>query len=94
MNALRTLSLACCLVGLHLLGCSEQSALEPEASVVEVMTQPEPTVGARAPELGPVVPSGEPEVRDLSPTVHTVPNCSGVASPVISHPSMSCQHRV
>lgn len=69
-------------------GC-EQGSLEPEALVAGVATSPEPAVGARAPELGPVVPSGKLEVRDLSPTVHTVPNCSGVASPVKNNPSMS-----
>ena len=69
-------------------GCG-QGSLEPEALVVEVTVPPAATVGVQTPQMGPVTPTGIPEVRDLSPTVHTVPNCSGVASPVISHPSMS-----
>ena len=45
--------------------------------------QPEPF----APEMGPIVPFGSPEVRDLGPTTEIVPNCDGVTSPVIKNPS-------
>lgn len=44
---------------------------------------------AGAPLMGQVVPFGTPIVRDLAPTLEVVPNCDGVTSPVIKHPSMT-----
>jgi len=44
---------------------------------------------ASAPIPGPVVPIGEPEVRDLGPTTETVWNCGEGGGMVVKHPSMS-----
>src|SRR5690606_21572028 len=44
---------------------------------------------ASAPLVGPVIPVGEAEVRDLSPTTEAVSNCGSGGGPVIKHPSMS-----
>ncbi len=46
-----------------------------------------PEVSASVP--GPVVPVGQPEVRDLGPTTETVWNCGGGGGTVVKHPSMS-----
>lgn len=48
----------------------------------------EPDV-ANTPLIGPIVPIGAPEVRDLAPTSEVVPNCDGLVSPVVKHPSMT-----
>jgi hypothetical protein len=42
-----------------------------------------------APLVGPVIPVGEAEVRDLSPTTEVVSNCGSGGGIVIKHPSMS-----
>jgi hypothetical protein len=42
-----------------------------------------------APLVGPVIPVGEAEVRDLSPTTEVVSNCGSGGGTVIKHPSMS-----
>lgn len=39
--------------------------------------------------LGPVVPSGQPEVRDLSPITELVSNCGSGSGIIVKHPSMS-----
>lgn len=44
---------------------------------------------ASAPLVGPVIPVGEAEVRDLSPTTEAVSNCGSGGGTVIKHPSMS-----
>jgi hypothetical protein len=44
---------------------------------------------ASVPIPGPVVPVGEPEVRDLGPTTETVWNCGSGGGIVVKHPSMS-----
>ncbi|MCI0561677.1 MAG: hypothetical protein MN733_24575 [Nitrososphaera sp.] len=44
---------------------------------------------ASAPLVGPVIPFGESEVRDLSPTTEVVSNCGSGGGTVIKHPSMS-----
>jgi hypothetical protein len=44
---------------------------------------------ASAPLVGPVIPVGESEVRDLSPTTEVVSNCGSGGGTVIKHPSMS-----
>ena len=49
------------------------------------------TIGGQSndPEVGSIVPIGQPEIRDLSPTTETVPNCSGGNTLVTKHPSMT-----
>lgn len=42
-----------------------------------------------APAVGPVVPVGQPEIRDLGPSTETVWNCGSGGGPVVKHPSMS-----
>jgi len=44
---------------------------------------------ASAPVPGPLVPVGEPEIRDLGPTSETVWNCGSGGGTVVKHPSMS-----
>lgn len=44
---------------------------------------------ASAPLVGPVIPVGKVEVRDLSPTTEVVSNCGSGGGTVIKHPSMS-----
>jgi hypothetical protein len=44
---------------------------------------------ASAPLVGPVIPVGESEVRDLSPTTEAVSNCGSGGGTVVKHPSMS-----
>jgi len=63
--------------------CGGQTQLEPTVSPAE------PTAVAQAPQMGPITPFDAPEVRDLSPTSEVVPNCDGVTSPVVKHPSMT-----
>jgi len=41
------------------------------------------------PEVGSIVPIGQPEIRDLSPTTETVPNCSGSNTTTVKHPSVT-----
>lgn len=52
---------------------------------------PVPTEEPRVPAsiVGPVVPTGPSEVRDLDPTTEIVPNCGGGGAPIVKHPSMS-----
>lgn len=54
--------------------CSPSQSVEPIAS---------------APLVGPVIPVGEAEVRDLSPTTEVISNCGSGGGTVIKHPSMS-----
>lgn len=49
---------------------------------------PEPTPQV-APVVGSVIPYGQAEVKDLSPTTETVPNCGGGNSTIVKHPSMT-----
>lgn len=42
-----------------------------------------------APELGPVIPYGPPEIHDLEPTSEVVSNCGGLNDSVIKHPSVT-----
>jgi len=44
---------------------------------------------ASAPVPGPVVPVGQPEMRDLGPTTETVWNCGSGGGTVVKHPTMS-----
>lgn len=44
---------------------------------------------SNGPEVGSIVPNGQPEIRDLSPTTETVPNCSGANTTTTKHPSMT-----
>ena len=46
-----------------------------------------PLESTEAPKVGAVTPSGPPEVRDLSPSIETVPNCSGASTITTKHPS-------
>jgi hypothetical protein len=55
------------------------------------ISTPEPTQPSVAsmPIAGPVVPVGEPEVRDLGPTTEVVWNCGSGGGTVVKHPSIS-----
>lgn len=44
---------------------------------------------SQAPRVSSVVPFGEPEIRDLQPTIEVVSNCSGITEPIVKHPSLS-----
>lgn len=48
-----------------------------------------PGQSGEGPEVGSIVPIGQPEIRDLSPTTETVPNCSGGNTTITKHPSMT-----
>lgn len=49
-----------------------------------------PTVSTSpAPVVGPFIPAGQPEIRDLGPSTETVWNCGSGGGPVVKHPSMS-----
>jgi len=47
------------------------------------------TSGGGSPVVRSVVPVGEPEIRDLSPTTETVWNCGSGGGTVIKHPTMT-----
>ncbi|PIE82102.1 MAG: hypothetical protein CSA11_01665 [Chloroflexi bacterium] len=47
------------------------------------------SVKPKGSEVGSIVPTGQQEIRDLSPTTETIPNCSGGNTPVTKHPSMT-----
>jgi hypothetical protein len=72
---------------------NKRVALAALIIVLFMVTACTPTAGepgiAQAPQIGAIVPFGSPEVRDLAPTSEVVPNCDGVTSPVIKHPSMT-----
>lgn len=63
-----------CLIVVLLVACSPSSS---------------PTSVASAPVPGPVVPVGEPEIRDLGPTTETAWNCGNGGGTVVKHPAMS-----
>ncbi len=62
------------LLALSLTGCGTPATPVPQAS---------------APIVGPVVPVGSSEIRDLTPTTETVSNCGGGNGTVVKHPSMT-----
>lgn len=50
---------------------------------------PSTVLSSSAPIVGPVVPVGQPEIRDLGPSTETVWNCGSGGGTVVKHPSMS-----
>lgn len=68
------------MVSVFLIAACTPTGIEPAA------TQPEST---QAPEIGALVPFGQPDVRDLGPTTEVVPNCAGQTEPIVKHPSMT-----
>lgn len=53
----------------------------------EMETETLATAAAQAPRIDPVVPFGEPQMRNLQPTNEVVSNCGGINVPVVKHPS-------
>jgi hypothetical protein len=69
-----------CMLTLLVVGCGAQP---PQVAVSATTT----TTGA--PIVGPIIPVGDPEIRDLSPTTELVSNCGIGGGIVIKHPSMT-----
>ncbi|MCB8918389.1 MAG: hypothetical protein H6666_10715 [Ardenticatenaceae bacterium] len=64
-------------------------ACTPGETGPEAARETEIASGPQPPQVSPVVPFGEPEVRDLQPTIEVVSNCGGVTQPVVKHPSIT-----
>jgi hypothetical protein len=62
------------ILAISLAACNSAPTLSPSSS---------------APIVGPVVPVGQPEIRDLGPSTETVWNCGSGGGTVVKHPSMS-----
>ncbi len=54
-----------------------------------IPSTPAPSSLSSAPVVGPFVPVGEPQVRDLGPSTETVWNCGSGGGTIVKHPSMS-----
>lgn len=65
------------------------AACTPDGTEPGAARETEVESGTQPPRVSPVMPFGDPEVRDLQPTIEVVSNCGGVTQPVVKHPSIT-----
>jgi hypothetical protein len=58
-------------------------------ALISCQPTPETQIGEQSPQVGRIVPVGEPVQIDLRPTTERIPNCSGSQSTISKTPSMT-----